>query len=178
MIFYIRQDLDFKSKCNFLISFINEISRKMLILTKNSSTAQKVFNSLFNEKLNVFFIPAKIKAGKRKKIYESYDKIDKGILITSSLVFWEGINIKKLEIVILFNIPFPRPSLMELYHGRVKKNNAQIIKRLRQGIGRVARKPSQFGIAILLFTSKKYLIELEIEGIDVWNVIKRIKKEF
>jgi Rad3-related DNA helicase len=176
--FYLLQNIDEALKIKFTKSLLSEFLKKTLILTNSSYTSQVVFNQLKLNHRKLFLIPANIQSNERKKIFKEFDLLHDGVLISSSNVFWEGINIKNLELLIIFDIPFPKPSLMELYQGTRLNVKNLIRRRLIQGIGRIGRKAENFGVAILLFDPSIYIRRLDILGINIWDAIPLVKKEF
>lgn len=71
--------------------------------------------------------------------------------MTSSTVFWEGITIRNLKLLIIAEPPFPRPRLIELVKKKVTDGRLDMRRRLLQGLGRIGRKRGEFGVIITLF---------------------------
>ena len=85
------------------------------------------------------------------KSYRNFLNCPNGILVTASTVFWEGITINGLNLLIIFERPFPRPRLVDLLNKKAHTGNLDMSRRLRQGIGRVGRKKGDSGLSLTLF---------------------------
>lgn len=83
--------------------------------------------------------------------YDRFVRSSLGILVTSSSVYWEGINIKNLRMVIIPNPPYPQPTLLEVASGIHTRFGFIARRRLIQGAGRVGRSPGLSGVCLLLF---------------------------
>ncbi|MDA4128663.1 MAG: helicase-related protein [Thaumarchaeota archaeon] len=83
--------------------------------------------------------------------YDRFAKSPRGILVSSSSVYWEGINIRNLRMVIIPNPPYPQPTLLEVASGKHTRFGAIARRRLIQGAGRVGRSQDMSGLCLLLF---------------------------
>lgn len=92
---------------------------------------------------------------KRREIFGKYNSDSKGILVTSSSVFWEGITIKDLKLVIIPDEPFPEPNILDVYFGRNCYQQKIIHRRIIQGLGRIGRIPHQKCVGVLMFPYDK-----------------------
>jgi Rad3-related DNA helicase len=87
----------------------------------------------------------------RSDVMKAYLNSERGILFTSSTVFWEGITIRNLRLLIIPEPPFPRPRLLELIRRKVTDSRIDMSRRFLQGIGRIGRKKGEFGLVVVLF---------------------------
>jgi Rad3-related DNA helicase len=87
--------------------------------------------------------------------YRDFLKCPNGTLLTASTVFWEGITVDGVRLLVIFEPPFPRPRLVDLLKKRISNGQADMSRRLKQGLGRVGRKKGESGIAITLFDVKR-----------------------
>ncbi len=94
--------------------------------------------------------------GSRKRLekFSEFMSRKDSILLTNSTVFWEGINIKQLRILIITEEPNPRPNLVDLYNGRSRKFSHIVRNRMTQGMGRIGREPGTDAICLILFPYK------------------------
>jgi hypothetical protein len=88
---------------------------------------------------------------KRTKVFEEFTKGTNKILVTASAVYWEGLTIKNLNLLVIPNNPFPQPTILEMAQGKHPEYQKIANRRLIQGIGRIGRIPSEKGICLLLF---------------------------
>lgn len=75
------------------------------------------------------------------------------ILTSASSKLWEGANIEKLRMVIIDALPYPQFDPAEKKHvGPWKTSRAFrfMIRRLQQGIGRIARQEGDWGMAVVI----------------------------
>lgn len=140
-------DLDFKSKLCFLGNILEESNVQTLVLFNNSLTCKKAYESLKHHCSNLFMVHSY--SDDKDRSYQDYLKCSNGVLFTASTIFWEGITIKGLKLLIIFDPPFPRPRLFDLLRKRVESGHLDMSRRLRQGIGRVGRKKGEFGLSIV-----------------------------
>ena len=146
---FIKEKFSFENKIAFVKELVRESNARTLVLFNNVANCQKAFEILSNDISNIFVIPSY--ARDRPAILKSFLGVDCGVLLTSSSVFWEGITIKKLRLLIIVDPPFPRPRLIELMKRRATDGRMDMSRRLLQGVGRVGRKRGEFGVVITLF---------------------------
>lgn len=140
-------DLDFKSKLCFLKSILEESNVQTLVLFNNSLTCKKAIENLKQYCSNLFMVRSY--SDDKNGSYQEYLNCTNGVLFTASTVFWEGITIKGLKLLIIFDPPFPRPRLFDLLRKKVESGHLDMSRRLRQGVGRVGRKKGEFGLSIV-----------------------------
>jgi Rad3-related DNA helicase len=69
-------------------------------------------------------------------------------LASASSTLWEGINIRGLRIAVIVTAPFIRSVVgKRLAYPDLER---RMLVRLQQGIGRIIRNPSDYGVAVLL----------------------------
>ena len=112
----------------------------------------------------------------REDIYRDFMRSEKGVLFTSSQVFWEGITIEDLRLVVFFDPPYPRPHLLDLRKGRKVYGKRDLVRRLNQGMGRIGRKDG--GIGVLLFDVKGISAKLnyQVSEMDPSSLLRFIQK--
>jgi hypothetical protein len=93
----------------------------------------------------------------RMRGFEEFLEHRKAVLLTSSTVFWEGITIRGVRLLVIPDPPFPRPLLLDLRRKRIIDDRADVERRLQQGVGRIARRPDDNAVCVLLFSLKKLL---------------------
>jgi len=146
-----------------------------LILLNNKNNCEiwaSEFNKTFPDRVVV--IESGLKHSERIKAYKKFLEKEGNILITSSNVFWEGINIKQLKLLLIPNIPFPQPTMLELTEGKSPEYQKIAERRLIQGIGRVGRVPKSRGICFLFFKPPKsfgYFVKIPIG--DIINFVAK-----
>lgn len=150
--------LSLPEKIEYLKFLLTELNIQTLVLFNNFTNCMSVYNELNDIMKNIFVIP--INYGDRTEIYEKFLSCENGKLFTSSTVFWEGITIKDLHLVIIFDIPIPRSQIMDLMSGRQKDYRLDIIRRLLQGLGRIGRNKGDWGVGITLFDISKYVYDM------------------
>lgn len=151
-------NLSLPEKIEYLKCLLTELNIQTLVLFNNFTHCISVYNELNDIIENIFVIP--INYGDRTEIYEKFLSCENGKLFTSSSVFWEGITIKGLHFVIIFDIPIPRSQIMDLMSGRQKDYRLDIIRRLSQGLGRIGRNKGDWGVGITLFDVSKYVYDM------------------
>ena len=63
---------------------------------------------------------------------------------------------KDLGLLVIADIPYPRPSLLELSSGQKEDVRKLVLRRLKQGLGRIGRTRNG-GICVLMFDIKRAL---------------------
>ena len=150
----LNDDLKLAHLCNLL----NLYPRRILVLFNNLVSCRKAHRYLSRHpsKTQVFHISSYEDSKSRMKRYIEYLKHDDGILLSSSNVFWEGISVKDLGLLVIADIPYPRPSLFELSSGQKEDARKLVLRRLKQGLGRIGRTENG-GICVLMFDIKRAL---------------------
>jgi hypothetical protein len=126
---------------------------RSLILFNNSQSCRDAFLYLRRNHRNLFCIEGY--STEKMNTYHDYMKKENGVLLTASTIFWEGITIKGLRLLIIADPPFPRPTLLELHRARRVDLKKDVTRRLVQGVGRVGRRKGEKGICLLLFDIRK-----------------------
>ena len=140
-------ELDFKNKLCFLKSILEESNVQTLVLFNNSLTCKRAFESLKQHCSDLFLVRSY--SDDKSGSYQEYLNCTNGVLFTASTVFWEGITIKGLKLLIIFDLPFPRPRLFDLLRKKGESGRLDMTRRLRQGVGRVGRKKGELGLSII-----------------------------
>lgn len=139
-------------KLSFLKILLKESKTRALVLFNSFTKCAKSFETLKGELDNLFVIPPRSK--ERTDIFEQYLGQPHGTLLTSSTIFWEGVNISGLKLLVIYNPPFPRPHFIELLGKRTFNGKKDVVRRLEQGFGRIGRRKGETGIGIALFDMK------------------------
>lgn len=159
-------------------SLIRKTSMPTLILLNNNSNCL-VWNNELSKSFGdrIVFVPSRLNYPDRVRAFEKFAKSEEKILITSSNVFWEGITIKNLKLLIIPNIPFPQPTILELAQGKKPEYRKIAERRLIQGMGRIGRVPQEKGLCLLLFhpTNSFRYIEPSSLG-DTFCLVKTLEK--
>lgn len=170
-----------RDKIDFIGYLISNSPVKVLVLLTNSERCRKYYEGLkdlVGDRL--FCIPSGLKKEERIKIFREYNSSNSGVLITSS-IYWEGVNVDGLRLLIIPDAPYPRPSLQEITHGIEHSKRKAIGRRLEQGLGRIGRKKNDWGVGILLFDPKKYLSYSVIKSFikkRIWEIPTEINRIF
>lgn len=129
---------------------------RTLILVNRPTTFRRWFERLQGTGLGSRLIGIMGGEGEelRLKKFAEFMSRDDSILLTNSTVFWEGINIKQLRLLIITEEPNPRPNLVDVYHGRSMKFAHIVQNRMTQGMGRIGREPEDDAICLILFPYK------------------------
>jgi Helicase conserved C-terminal domain len=143
-------------KIKVSLDLLQENTVTTLILLNNKSNCE-IWASEFNKKYSnrVISIESGLKHSQRISAYKKFLEKEGNILITSSNVFWEGITIKQLKLLLIPNIPFPQPTMLELTEGKSPEYQKIAERRLIQGIGRVGRVAKSKGVCLLFFKPPK-----------------------
>lgn len=95
-----------------------------------------------------------------EQFVEAYDKKEKAIILATSS-FWQGVDIpgKALSVVAIDKLPFARPDDPVMWYLDMEGRNAffeysvpQAIIAVKQGIGRLIRSESDFGVVVIFDT--------------------------
>jgi DNA polymerase III delta prime subunit len=145
------------AKIDLFKSIIRQSNTRILILFNSLRSCQEAFTELRKSLHNVFMIAH---GSKDQATYQRFLRRTDGILLTASTVFWEGINIGGLRLVILAEPPIPRPHLLDLRKRKIIDGRIDTIRRLQQGLGRVCRRKGEWGAGVMFFdidkTCKQY----------------------
>ncbi len=137
-------------------ALLNMARVRTLILLNNNCNCllwKNALNKKFADRLTV--VQSGLTYLERMKAFKTFDEGDAKILVTSSNVYWEGITIKNLKLLIIPYNPFPQPSIIELSERKNPDYQKIANRRLVQGIGRIGRKPEETGLCVLLFRPSK-----------------------
>jgi len=145
----VKDSLSDADKLVLLKTLIKESNSRTLVLFNNFAKCAKAFKEINKNSNSVFLLPNR--APEKPEAYKAFLNLPNGVLFTSSTVFWEGVTIKELKLLIVIDPPFPRPRFIELLKGRPSNGKVDMARRLEQGLGRVGRKKGDSGIAILCF---------------------------
>lgn len=170
------------SKAGFLENLINVSKTRILVLFNSSRSCQKVYNRL-RKNQRIFTIMSR--SEDRINTYRQFLKLGDSVLLTSSTIFWEGITIKGLRLLVVAEPPFPRLHLMDLLKGKVVDGKRDMRRRLEQGLGRIGRKKGEWGIGILLFDITQISERVQsltggskLLRMGCWDCITHIQKIF
>jgi superfamily II DNA/RNA helicase len=173
-------------RCLSLHSDVDKITCATTLLKKNLSTLILLNNNSnclsWNDALSktcgdrVVVVQSGLKYSDRVKRFEKFSRSRDKILLTASNVYWEGITIKGLRLLIIPNMPFPQPTLLELAGGRTPQYKKIAERRLIQGMGRIGRMSDEKGICLLLFNPTKSFRYLKVTSIDeIQALIRNLK---
>jgi hypothetical protein len=144
-----------ESACAFDLALrvLSALPVRSLILLNKPVTYRKWFQQLKNSKLRSRAIGIGGGDGgkQRSERYSEFMSKEDSILVTNSTVFWEGINIKQLRLLIIGEKPNPRPNLIDIYSGKSRKFLHIVQNRMMQGIGRIGRIPQDNGVCVIMF---------------------------
>jgi len=125
---------------------IPKVSGKILLLFKNyrdQRRAKEILTSSLTK--DITFIDDSYNT-------ESVQQLVKGagiIMATASSRLWEGIDIKDLDFVFIFSLPFIRPPVHIPKEQSFPHVQRKMLIRLQQGIGRLIRKENDKGICVV-----------------------------
>lgn len=148
----ITDDLTTKAKAELLENLIKASKTRTLVLFNTSRSCQKVYNRLKKDR-RIFTIMSRSEG--RIDTYKQFLNYADGVLLTSSTIFWEGITIKGLKLLVVAEPPFPRPHLMDLIKGKLVDGKRDMRRRLEQGLGRIGRRKGEWGIGVVLFDTTR-----------------------
>jgi hypothetical protein len=179
-----RQINFFQKAINLTINILESQKERALVLFKNYRDQRSAFDIL-SKKFSpdkLFFIDVSLQDSDIIEKFASKSKIS---LASASSTLWEGINIDKLRLAIIVSPPFIRP-----HAGQTQKYpyfERRMLIRLQQGIGRIIRDPTDYGVAILTDNRfKKYIkrgmfspkLREKVEVMKSDSVIPRIRELF
>jgi superfamily II DNA/RNA helicase len=139
-------------KMGFVISLLKDSKLPTLILVNSNLMCLKWSHELLSELgARVNTIQSGLHYTKRLRIYKEFTSHPDRILVTSSSVYWEGITIRNLRLLIIPSPPFPQSNLLEIAQRKYVQYAKITKRRLIQGMGRIGRSPLEKGICLLLF---------------------------
>ena len=153
---YIISDVDTSnlSKALSLTSnILRTMSLKSLILFKNYRD-QRLAQAQWKDVLDpsrIYFIDET----REQDYVESVVRKKEVVVASASSIIWEGINIDGLRLVVIMSPPFIRPPIGTREGESYPYTRRRMLMRLQQGIGRVIRGPSDYGVAVLM--DKKFI---------------------
>lgn len=151
-------------KKEFVISLSKAFKMPALILLNNNSSCLDWKKELSGKlRHRVVTINSGLDYKTRLRIYKRFVHRPDQILLTSSSAFWEGITIKNLRLLIIPNMPFPQPTILEISMRRHTDYRKIARRRLVQGIGRIGRLPAERGFCLLLFSPTKMNGSFEVK---------------
>jgi hypothetical protein len=142
-----RQIIPFNEAIDLTTKILRNRKERALVLFKNYRDQNKAHNLLtkiFNQD-ELFFIESSNQDSDFVEELASRTQIS---LASASSTLWEGINIKDLRIAIVVTAPFIRPPVGK--KGTYPDLERRMLVRLQQGIGRIIREPTDFGVAVLM----------------------------
>ncbi len=154
-----RETGPFDSALNLTTEILTKRNERSLILFKNYRDQRKA-----NERLKGLFSPNRLffldSTIDNSDFVENLASKSQISLASASSTLWEGINIQSLRIAIITTAPFIRPIAgKKMNYPDLER---RMLIRLQQGIGRIIRSESDFGVSILMdsrfqgYVKKKY----------------------
>jgi hypothetical protein len=151
-------------KRKFVISLLRAFKTPALILLNNNSSCLDWKKELSGKlRHRVVTINSGLDYETRLEIYKRFVHRPDQVLLTSSSAFWEGITIKNLRLLIIPNMPFPQPTILEIAMRRHTDYRKIARRRLVQGIGRIGRVPTEKGFCLLLFCPTRMNCSFEVK---------------
>lgn len=144
----LKDDIPDANKIDFTKTILEKIKIRTLVLFPNAYSCLKFYNQVKNDS-RIFCIPNEFDQNREQ--FEKFLKEKEGVLFTSSSIFWEGITIKNLKLLIIMEPPFPHPNLLDLSTGNSTSSKKIVESRLEQGAGRIGRKKGDRGVGVFLF---------------------------
>ncbi|MCW3999523.1 MAG: DEAD/DEAH box helicase family protein [Candidatus Bathyarchaeota archaeon] len=141
-----RETDSFNQAIGLTTDILTNRSERALVLFKNYRDQKKANDKLAKifAQNKLFFIDSSIQESDFVEDLASRSQIS---LASASSTLWEGINIKDLRIAVVVTAPFIRPPIGKK---STHPDERRMLIRLQQGIGRIIRHPSDFGIAVLM----------------------------
>ncbi len=136
-----------------LLEMLDHCNARVLILTNRRETCVEWYNSLKRTRIGkrTYVILGGEGGRERRASFDRFMAKPFNILLTNSTVYWEGINIKDLGLLIIVEEPNPRPNILDVYSGRNYPIGSVMRSRMIQGLGRIGRSSNQKAVAIVLF---------------------------
>jgi hypothetical protein len=179
-----RQISFFEKAMRLTTDILKKRRERALVLFKNyrdQKSAYDLLSKMFPPN-KLFFIDVSLQDSDVIEELASKSQIS---LASASSTLWEGINIDRMRLAIIVSPPFIRP------HVGQKKDylffERRMLVRLQQGIGRIIRNPTDFGIAVLTDSRfKKYVnkkmfnqkLREKVEFLKSDEVLSRIDQLF
>jgi Rad3-related DNA helicase len=175
-----RQINSFEKAMALTTNILKSRKERALVLFKNyrdQRSANNLLSKMFTPD-QLYFIDASLQDSDTAEDYASRSQIS---LASASSTLWEGINIKNLRLVIIVSPPFIRPHVGQRQEYPFFER--KMLVRLQQGIGRIIRSTSDYGIAILTDDRfKKYIkrkmfnekLREKVELLEAKKVLSRI----
>ena len=142
-----RQSTPFSKALDLTTAILTNRQERTLVLFKNyrdQTKANAYLNGLFS-KGKLFFIDSSIQDSDFVEELASKSQVS---LASASSTLWEGINILDLRIAVIVTAPFIRPVVgKKLTYPDLER---RMLVRLQQGIGRIIRRPTDYGVAVLM----------------------------
>lgn len=143
-----RKQNSFDKAIRLSTEILKTINKRTLLLFKNyrdQRTARDLLSQVFGSD-KLFFIDSSIQSNDIIEEYASNHQIS---LASASSTVWEGININRLRLAIVLSAPFIRPPVGSKRYSYTYSER-RMLMRLQQGIGRIIRSPSDYGVALLM----------------------------
>lgn len=144
----LKDEIKDSNKIEFTKTILEKIQVRTLVLFANSYSCTK-FYDLVKSNPRISCIPNEFDHNREK--FEKFLSEKDGVLFTSSSIFWEGITIKNLKLLIIMDPPFPHPNLLDLSTGTSAISTKIVKSRLEQGTGRIGRRKGDRGVGVFLF---------------------------
>jgi hypothetical protein len=125
--------------------------RSLILLNNNSKCLLWKEGLAFSFSNRLIVVQSGLSYAERMKAFKEFEDNEGNILVTSSNVYWEGITVKNLKLLLIPYNPFPQPTLIELAERKITEYNIIAARRLIQGLGRIGRQPQETGSCMLLF---------------------------
>lgn len=179
-----RKESDFTKAMVLSTDILHNFKERSLLLFKNyrdQKTARDLLSKEFDPQ-DLFFIDTNIQNTDSVEEIANSKNIS---LASASSTVWEGININKLRIAVIATLPFIRPSVGKKFNFPYLERRMMV--RLQQGIGRIIRKPNDFGVAILTEARfRKYVkktsfnecLRNRVKTVHSKDVVSEIKNHF
>ncbi len=176
----VEEDLSDDQKITFTRDTLNATRLRTLVLLNNARKCSAYSDQIRGDRF--FSIPAE--DDDREEVFEDFLKFEDGVMMTASTLFWEGVTIKELKLLIIPDPPYPRPHFFELLRKRATNRSSEVSRRLWQGIGRLSRQKGNWGVCVLLFnpenTFARSVFRLGGHGKLVhdhsWNIMNRLQE--
>jgi Rad3-related DNA helicase len=176
----VEDDLSDDQKIAFTRDTLNTTKLRTLVLLNSARKCLSYSDQIQGDRF--FSIPAEDE--NREDVFEDFLKFEDGVLMTASTLFWEGVTIRGLKLLIIPNPPYPRPHLFELLKKEATNGSLEVGRRLRQGIGRVSRQKGDWGVCVLLFnpenTFARSVFPVEVHRRLIhdhsWNIVNRLQE--
>src|SRR2546426_8700167 len=106
----VEEDLSDDQKITFTRDTLSTTRLRTLVLLNNSRKCMSYSDQIRGDRF--FCIPAEDE--NRGDVFEDFLKFEDGVLMTASTLFWEGVTIRGLKLLVIPDPPYPRPHLFEL----------------------------------------------------------------